>query len=103
MTTQTFHFAGLTRLEQDAVEAAEWAEEHFGSLHSGGGITLRRLRRLTERGFLVSVGPTVMCDGDGCALEPERYREGFRLTDKGRRELAEIRRLHAHVYGDACQ
>ena len=34
-----------------------------------------------------SIGPVPLCDGDGFTIEPERYREGWVLTDAGKDAL----------------
>lgn len=84
MSTNTSHLLyKLTRRQKDAIEWLAWGMEHFGSLG-----TTRRVRRstmmtLVKQGIAESVGQALMCDGDGFHLEPERYREGFRLTEYG--------------------
>ena len=57
--------------------------------HGFCGMTSGRLYRKREAEALVKSGhlsklSMVMCDGDGFALEPERERMGYVLTEKGR-------------------
>jgi hypothetical protein len=75
----------------DVLEWLEWGEKNFGSLATSRQVRRRDVLRAVERGLAQSVGDVVMCDGDGWIIEPERYREGFTLTDAGRAKLAEHR------------
>jgi len=44
----------------------------------------------TPKGWL-RCKPSVMCDGDGFQLEPERHRFAYFLTDAGREALARVK------------
>ncbi len=77
----------------DVLETVAWGEKHFGSVITGGGLLLRDVRRAIRDGLIVSAGQVIVCDGDGFGLEPERYREGFKLTDAGRAVVAEAKAL----------
>lgn len=69
---------------QQVLEAVAWAEDLYGSLISGGRYTRRDLMRCVKAGLVESAGMVVVMDGD-FAKDPERYREGFKLTAAGRR------------------
>jgi hypothetical protein len=86
----------MTPPEYDALSFAAHWENVIGP---GGLLTNRVIRkrdaeRCVRRGWLVSQQLRV-CDGDGCALEPERYRLGYVLTDAGRRAFADEERRMA--------
>ena len=40
--------------------------------------------RLIARGMLEDAGIAALCDGDGYAHQPERYRQSYALTEQGR-------------------
>lgn len=78
----------MTRAERNVLEFAE----RMADLGIGGMFTSRLLRkrdaeRCVAKGWLCGQMLRV-CDGDGCALEPERERWGYVLTDAGREALA---------------
>lgn len=75
--------AGLSRTQRDAIETLQWAMEHFGALITNRHVTRRTVVQLVNKGVAESIGQCIMCDGDGFTLYPERYREGFRLTEFG--------------------
>lgn len=60
-------------------------EDQYGSAITGGDIRRRDVMRAVRAGLVVSAGIVQICDGDGCAVEPERFAEGFKLTEAGRR------------------
>jgi len=74
---------GLPRSARDAIEKLHWAMEHFGALTTNRCVTRRTVMKLVDRGIAESAGQCAMCDDDGFTIEPERYREGFRLTEFG--------------------
>lgn len=84
----------MTRTTLDVLQALAWGEKHFGSLTTGRTIRLRDMRRCIESGLAESVGPVVLCDGDGYTIEPERYRAGYRMTEAGRAVLAAAEARH---------
>jgi hypothetical protein len=73
---------GLTERERDFMEAV--LDMHRHDMAFVPGRTNRREigRRLAARGLLRDV-ECVKCDGDGWALEPERWASGYELTDLG--------------------
>jgi len=75
----------LTRNQRDAIDALAWGTLHFGSLHTNRVVRRRTVLSLVRRGLAESVGQTMVCDADGFHVEPERYREGFRLTARGQK------------------
>lgn len=80
----------LTRLQRDAIESIYWAMNNFGSLVTNRALPRSRVLRLVELGLVKSIGDVVMCDDDGFTIQPERYREGFRLTSEGLKIHAKI-------------
>ena len=89
----------LTRKQRDVVEWLAWGMKHVGSLVTNRKCPRRVMRRLVELGIAESVGMAVECDDDGFHVEPERWREGFRLTALGTATHATImdeyrRQLH---------
>jgi hypothetical protein len=81
----------IGKMERKALEHADWAERQMG-WNICGSRTYRRatLKGLEAKGLLISVGPVTMCDGDGFALEPERFRFGYALTNKGKYVLSRL-------------
>lgn len=83
----------LTRSEKDALVFAL----HLHDVLDGAGILTNRVVRrrtmqaLVAKRFAVEDALAVV-DGDGFRLEPERWRQGYRLTDAG---LAVARRVYA--------
>ena len=71
----------------DILETIQWAEENFGSLVTTRQVTRRDIMRCVDRKLAKSVGMVLVCDADGGIIEPEREREGFKLTKKGRETL----------------
>lgn len=68
----------------DVLDTIGWAEEMFGSLVTGCNCPRRDVLRAVDAGMAKSAGMVVVCDGDGRTKEPERYREGFVLTEAGK-------------------
>jgi hypothetical protein len=81
----------ITVRDLDRLETVAWGEEHFGSLTTNRAFPRRTMLRLMGRGLVRSVGQVYLCDGDGCAVEPERTAEGFALTDTGRAAVERYR------------
>lgn len=82
----------------NTLSTTAWAMHHFGSVCTGGNLQLRDIKRAISKGLIESVGSVPICDGDGFAVLPERYREGFRLTDAGKDELRERDPQSANLY-----
>ena len=74
----------------ELLESVAWGQKNFGSLCSGGPVRLRDLRRAIKAGLVQSQGQVALCSPDGGTLDPERFREGFVLTESGAQELARI-------------
>lgn len=74
----------LTKKQIEYLSNVHWAERHFGSYAPRGSI---HLKSLVEKGLVKSVGVVCLCDEDGGIKEPERYREGFVLTEDGNKVL----------------
>ena len=60
------------------------AEDVYGSLATDSRCTRRDVMRCVHAGLVESVGMVVLVDDCGTPTAPERWREGFRLTAKGR-------------------
>lgn len=69
------------------LQTLAWGMQHFGGLISGGSLRRRDVMRLVKLGLARSLGMVTVCDDDGFALEPEREREGFALTEAGQAVL----------------
>jgi hypothetical protein len=75
----------------DRLETVEWGERNFGSLITSRQFPRRDMLRLVGRGLVRSIGLVAVCDGDGAHVDPERWREGFVLTEAGREAVADRR------------
>lgn len=73
-----------------ALRAVAWGTEHFGALVAGGETQKRIVAALARKGLVEGVGDVLVCDGDGFAVHPERYRPGWRITAAGKKALADI-------------
>lgn len=58
----------------------------FAGLFTGRSIRVATMRRLAARG-LVRSEAMIVSDGDGFAVQPERWRTGWVLTARGKRAL----------------
>jgi hypothetical protein len=85
------------------LETVDWAQQHFGSLHSGGPVRRRDLLRAVRRGLVRSVGLTEVCDGDGWLIPGRKPREGFVLTEAGRIRAGMVGGKELHALGAAAQ
>lgn len=93
----------MTRTDFNVLESLEWGERHFGGLLTGRQTRRRDMLRLVARGWARSQGAVYVCDDDGFLLQPERMREGFEMTPKGRAALTRARtRLAANGYPKEC-
>lgn len=68
----------------DVLEAIRDCEEWYGALITTNHVTRREVMRCVRAGLVKSVGMVVVIGEDESPREPERYREGFRLTDAAR-------------------
>lgn len=71
----------------DTLQLLQWGMKNFGSVCTNQNLPKRDMRRAIASGYAKSIGQVVLCDDDGCALVPERFREGFVLTDLGKEKL----------------
>lgn len=95
----------LTKAERCFLEHAAHCER-FGWRALSGRVAKRgAANSLVAKGLLTFAGQARVVDGDGYALQPERYRDGWELTDAGRAASkaiddaarAELERLLAEV------
>jgi len=70
--------------QQDVLETMRWAEGVYGSLISTTGCPRRDILRAVKAGLAKSIGMVAVMGEDCCIMDPERHREGFVLTEKGR-------------------
>lgn len=75
----------LPKRERDLLQDIAWGTEHFGSLVTRAKVTAGRL---VAKKLARSVGQVLVVDGDGFAVQPERWRHGWTITEKGKRWLA---------------
>jgi hypothetical protein len=81
-------FYDVTPRDLDRLESIEWGEDNFGSLTTNRQFPRRAMLRLVDMGLARSIGQVVACDDDGWQVEPEQFREGFVLTEAGRKAVA---------------
>lgn len=79
----------LPKSQRDAVGTIAWGHRHFGSVLTGRQNRRSTVLKLVALGIAESAGQVMVCDGDGFHIEPERWREGFRLTPEGLRIAAD--------------
>lgn len=60
-----------------------WGMRHFGGIVTGGKLRRRDMLAAEKQGFVRSIGDVPLCDDDGFTIDPERYREGWELTEAG--------------------
>jgi hypothetical protein len=73
----------LTTKQLLAMRSIAWGQRHFGALVTGRVTTRATVRALERKSLACSAGTVAVCDGDGFLVQPQRYREGFRLTAQG--------------------
>ena len=83
----------LTKAESDALDSLAWGMKHFGGLVTNRACPRRAVLSLVNKGLAKSLGQCVVCDDDGFQKDPERWREGFALTDQGQRVYEERREV----------
>lgn len=79
----------LTKRQRAALERVAWGTEHFGALVTGRVTPVSVVRSLLHRGLVKDAGMISVCDGDGFLLQPERYRQGWAITEMGKAALRE--------------
>jgi hypothetical protein len=67
------------------LEHVKDCEDFYGALITNSVVTRRDIMRCVRAGLVKSVGQRQVYDADENPVEPERWREGFVLTEKGRR------------------
>jgi hypothetical protein len=80
-----------TKAEQDALDHLEHMARFGWVALTGRTIRRATMVRLAARHLVRDAGMTVVVDGDGYALEPERLRQGWELTEAGRSEAMRIK------------
>lgn len=75
----------------DLLEQVEWGMKFFSGLCTGREVLRRDIMRAVKKGLVLSIGDVPLADDDCYIIQPERYREAFVLTDKGK-ELLESKR-----------
>jgi hypothetical protein len=73
----------------DVLVDVAWGMHFFGAVCTGRGLPRRDMILARDAGLVESIGQVAMCDGDGFTIEPERYREGWVLTESGKMALRE--------------
>ena len=86
--TAPVYIGDLSRAEQDVLSWAAHNAKFGWSLTTSRTYRLTTVKALIAKGLVVHVGDVVMVDADGYTKQPERYRDGFELTDRGRAVLA---------------
>jgi hypothetical protein len=56
------------------------------------------MMRLVKSGYAKSIGMSAACDDDGHVIQPERYREAFVLTAKGRKKYEAMQKRGRQLY-----
>jgi len=77
----------MTRRQRAALERVAWGTEHFGALVTGRVTRRADVLALRALGYVADAGMVAICDGDGFLLQPERYRQGWKITAAGRKAL----------------
>lgn len=79
----------LGSAQRRALETVAWGTEHFGALVTGQSTRRAVVLRLFDMGLVADGGMVAVCDGDGYLLQPERYRQGWKITEAGTKALEE--------------
>jgi hypothetical protein len=77
----------MTKAQRAALERVAWGTKHFGALVTGRVTRKRDVIALFERGFVADAGMVAVCDGDGFLLQPQCYRQAWKITTKGKAAL----------------
>lgn len=77
----------MTKRQRAALESVALGTEHFGALVTGHVTRKSDVLRLYAIGYVADAGMVAICDGDGFVLQPERYRQGWKVTDAGKKAL----------------
>lgn len=82
----------LSESQLTMLRDVSWATRHFDGMAARTAASLRRLRALEASGLVEAIGLVTVCDGDGYSIQPEREREGFRITKAGEALVATPKR-----------
>lgn len=77
----------MTKRQFAALRQVAWGTNHFGALVTGRVTRLADVLALHALGFVADAGMVAVCDGDGFLLQPERYRQGWKITEAGKKAL----------------
>jgi hypothetical protein len=77
----------MTKNQMRALRNVSWGSEHFGAFCTGRETRKRDVLALVAQGLVADAGMVAVCDGDGFLLRPERYRQGWEITDAGKKAL----------------
>lgn len=75
----------------DVLLIFEATQKNYDALIPHAGLRKSQIKKALATGCVRSVGRCLVCDEDGGIKHPERYKEGFELTEKGR-DLLEAER-----------
>lgn len=76
----------------NTLEYVEWCVSHFGSAGTNRHLRLREMRAAERAGLVENIGLVSICNGDGFVLQPERFCDGWVLTEKGKEVLLKRRK-----------
>jgi hypothetical protein len=82
--------AKLTRRQEAVLREVAWGTEHFGALVTGRATRNWEVVALLKKKLVADAGAVLVCDGDGFVCHPERYRQGWKITDAGKKALTVI-------------
>lgn len=90
---------GITRPMLDCLDTTAWGMKHFGGIVTNKQLPLAVMRQCVKAGLCKSIGMVALCDADGFTIQPERYRTGYVLTEKGE---AVLEAYHASLREQSC-
>jgi hypothetical protein len=74
----------MNKSERDLLAHAVWAKDKMNwGVFTNSTYRKSVAKKLVARGWLVP-SELMVCDDDGFSVEPERYRDGYELTNAGR-------------------
>jgi 23S rRNA C2498 (ribose-2'-O)-methylase RlmM len=80
----------LTRRQEEVLRRVAWGTENFGALVTGRMTPVAVVRALMKKDLVADAGMVAVCDGDGFLVQPERYRQGWKITGEGKAVLKEV-------------
>jgi hypothetical protein len=78
----------LGKAQMRALETVAWGTEHYGALVTGQSTRRAVVLALLRKGLVADAGMVAVCDGDGYLLQPERWLQGWKITEAGKAVLA---------------